>query len=45
MAALGLAVDLPAMAKVGPRAAATVTLSLLMLGAVALILLRLLSLA
>ncbi|HZZ33617.1 MAG TPA: putative sulfate exporter family transporter [Phenylobacterium sp.] len=45
MAALGLAVDLPAMAKVGPRAAATVTLSLLMLGVVALVLLRLLSLA
>jgi uncharacterized integral membrane protein (TIGR00698 family) len=45
MAALGLAVDLPAMAKVGPRAAATVTLSLLMLGALAFLMLRLLSLA
>lgn len=45
MAALGLAVDLPAMAKVGPRAATTVTLSLLLLGAVALVLLRVVGLA
>jgi uncharacterized integral membrane protein (TIGR00698 family) len=45
MAALGLAVDLPAMAKVGPRAATTVVLSLVMLAALAGLLLRLVGLA
>ncbi|MBS0331670.1 MAG: putative sulfate exporter family transporter [Proteobacteria bacterium] len=45
MAALGLAVDLPAMAKVGPRAAATVTLSLAILGVLAFGVLKALSLA
>ncbi|MBS0363518.1 MAG: putative sulfate exporter family transporter [Proteobacteria bacterium] len=45
MAALGLAVDLPAMAKVGPRAAATVTLSLVFLGALAFGVLKVLGLA
>jgi uncharacterized integral membrane protein (TIGR00698 family) len=41
MAALGLSVDLPAMAKVGPRVAATVTASLAILAMLALALIRL----
>ncbi len=45
MAALGLSVDVSAMARVGPRAAVTVTGSLLMLGGLALLLLRVLTLA
>ncbi len=44
MAALGLGVDIRVVAKAGPRVTSTVTLSLLLLGAVALLLIRLLGL-
>ena len=44
MAGLGLGVDIRGVAKAGPRVTSTVTLSLLLLGAVALLLIRVLGL-